>query len=256
MSAALRMILLTNVRDRMLPGIWGLSLAALLLSRLLGGAMLVEGRETALAYAALSLRLVVAAGLVLTVCFQMRRMQETREIEAMLARPLSRAGLVLALAGGYGVLALAAVLPAVAAMGLLLTPDLDGLLLWGAGMALEAWIAVALALFLSCALDSAAIAALAALALYALSRLAAGFHDIAQGGLGDALASPLTGPPLRLAAQGLSLILPRLDLFGQSSWLIYGPGGEWGLGVLAAQAAIYLPLLLAAAIHDLAGRRF
>ncbi|HVI51410.1 MAG TPA: hypothetical protein VM661_09395 [Candidatus Sulfotelmatobacter sp.] len=256
MTAILRTILLTNARDRMLPAVWALALAALLASRALGGAMLVEGRETALAYASLSLRLVVVAGLVMCVCFQMRRLQETREIEAMLARPLSRTALVLALAGGYGLLAAAAVLPSVAVLGLALNPDAAGLVLWGASLLLEAWITVAFALFLACSLTSAAASALTALALYALSRMAAGFHDIAQAGLGDALASPVTGLPLRLAAEAMSLVLPRLDLFGQSSWLVYGAGGEWGLGILAAQAGIYLPLLLAATVYDLKGRQF
>lgn len=256
MSAILRTILLTNARDRMLPGLWALALAVLLVSRALGGAMLVEGRETALAYGSLSLRLVVVGGMVLTVCFQMRRLQETREIEAMLARPISRTGLVLGLAGGYGLLALALALPGVLALGLLLGPDGAGLALWGVSLLLEAWIAAGFALFLACSLGNAASSAMAALALYTLARLASSFHDIAQAGIGDALASPVTGLPLRLAAQALAAVMPRLDLFGQSSWLIYGPDTAWGLGTLLLQAGLYLPLLLAATIYDFKGRQF
>ena len=194
MSAILRTILLTNARDRMLPGLWALALAVLLVSRALGGAMLVEGRETALAYGSLSLRLVVVGGMVLTVCFQMRRLQETREIEAMLARPISRTGLVLGLAGGYGLLALALALPGVLALGLLLGPDGAGLALWGVSLLLEAWIAAGFALFLACSLGNAASSAMAALALYALARLASSFHDIAQAGIGDWSALAARGP--------------------------------------------------------------
>ena len=256
MSAVLRAILLTNSRDRMLPSLWGLALVVLLVSRALGGAMLVEGHEAALAYGSLSLRLVVVGGMVLTVCFQMRRLQETREIEAMLARPISRAGLVLGLAGGYALLALALALPVVLALGLLLGPDGAGLALWGMSLLLEAWIAAGFALFLASSLSNAAASALTALALYALARLTSSFQDIAQAGMGDALAAPATGLPLRLAAQGLAAVMPRLDLFGQSSWLIYGVDTAWGVGTLLIQTGLYLPLLLAATIYDLKGRQF
>lgn len=256
MTAVLRFVLLTGARDRMLPALWLLSLAVLLVCRALGGAMLVEGGQTALAFASLSLRLVMVAGVVLAVCFQMRRLQETREIEAMLARPVSRTGLVLGLAGGYGLLGLAMVLPALLALGLILTPNVSGLALWGLSLLLEVWLAAGFALFLACSLSSAAASALTALSLYALARLATGFYDIAQAGVGDALASPLTGLPLRLAAELLAAVLPRLDLFGQSSWLVYGPDTAWGAGALLMQAGLYLPLLLAATVFDLKGRRF
>lgn len=256
MSAVLRLILLTNGRDRMLPALWALGLLLLLVCRALGGAMLVEGREASLAFASTTLRLLVVGGMVMTVCFQMRKWVENREIEAWLTRPLSRASLVLGLAGGYGLLALALVLPLVPLLWLLLQPQGQGLLLWSVSLLLEAWVATGFALFLACSLSNATVAALAALALYALARLAHGFKDIAQAGIGDALASPVTGLPLRWLAEALAAVMPRLDLFGQSSWLIYGPDTDWGLGLLLLQAAVTLPLLLAATVFDLKGRRF
>ncbi len=52
----------------------------------------------------------------------------------------------------------------------------------------------------------------------------------------------------------LALVLPRLDLFGRSAWLVHGLGDETGLGLALLQGALYVLLLGAAASFDF-GRR-
>ncbi|NDE74331.1 MAG: ABC transporter permease, partial [Betaproteobacteria bacterium] len=51
--------------------------------------------------------------------------------------------------------------------------------------------------------------------------------------------------------QGVGYVLPRLDDFTRTDWLVYHSGSWATLGPLAAQTLIYLALLTAAALFDL-----
>ena len=130
-----------------------------------------------------------------------------------------------------------------------------GLAEWEISMVLECWIIAALAMFCAMALQSATSAVLVALGFYLLGRTAQFFLAIAQSGSG---ASSQEG--VNIGAQSImsiiATVMPRLDLFGQSRWLVHGPGGGWGIGVLLLQTAIYVPLLLLATTRDLRVRRF
>ena len=54
----------------------------------------------------------------------------------------------------------------------------------------------------------------------------------------------------------ISVIMPRLDLFTQTRWLVYGIGGEVGLTSIAVQSMVYVSLLTAAAVFDIRRRKF
>jgi hypothetical protein len=49
----------------------------------------------------------------------------------------------------------------------------------------------------------------------------------------------------------IAAVLPRLDRFTRTDWLVYHSGSWATLGPLAAQTLIYLALLTAAALFDL-----
>jgi hypothetical protein len=48
----------------------------------------------------------------------------------------------------------------------------------------------------------------------------------------------------------LALVLPALDRFTQSAWLVDGAAGWSAIGTCAVLAAIYTALLIAAAMFD------
>lgn len=54
----------------------------------------------------------------------------------------------------------------------------------------------------------------------------------------------------------VALLVPRLDLFAQTRWLVYGPGPVDSMIVLGAQTLLYVALLLLAAMFDLRRKRF
>ena len=54
----------------------------------------------------------------------------------------------------------------------------------------------------------------------------------------------------------VSIFVPRLDIMGQTSWLIYGVEGEVGFPFLFLQGAIFSGLIFGAAYIDLNRRQF
>lgn len=255
MRATFRYVLLTAVRDRFPVAIIVALLAVTAISMLLAGSTLTEGRQTGLAYAGEFFRISLVLGLVTFVSFHVRRLHETREIEAILTRPISRSAFVIAYYAAFAVLAtVLALLTAPMLIGALGAHG-NGLAEWEGSMVLESWIVCALALFCAMALESATAAVLISLGFYVLGRTAQFFLAIAQSGTGAGSSEEVNASTHDVMAVVAS-IMPRLDLFGQSRWLVYGPGGGWGLNILLLQTAIYVPLLLVATTRDLRVRQF
>jgi ABC-type transport system involved in multi-copper enzyme maturation permease subunit len=221
----------------------------------LGSSTLTEQRQMGLAYESEFARLILVLGLTTFICFHVRRMYDTREIEAILARPISRRVFVLAYYAAFSVVALL--------LCLILAPLMIGGLgaagigfaEWEASLMLECLILVAMSLFISMVLESATASVVAVLGFYALGRSAAFFLAIAGAGTGAGDQEGVNQGSNAIIAI-VAAIMPRLDLFGQSRWLITGPGGGWGLGELLLQSAIYIPLLLLATIRDLEVKAF
>jgi hypothetical protein len=52
------------------------------------------------------------------------------------------------------------------------------------------------------------------------------------------------------------MLMPRLDLMTQTSWLIYGPGDVIDYAFIVMQALVFIALVLIASIIDLVRREF
>jgi len=84
-----------------------------------------------------------------------------------------------------------------------------------------------------------------------------GFYVLARsvGGLQLLAHSPGSGPSwprqaMASAIDGLAMLLPRLDNFTRTEWLLYATGDWHALGMVAAQTLIYVALLTACALCD------
>jgi hypothetical protein len=256
MSATLRYVLLTALRDRLFPTLLGLAAVIYGVAAFLGEAALAEGRDLKLSVAAGAGRTLLVAGILVFTAFHVRRLVENRELETLLARPISRTRFVLGYGAGLAAVALLLALP----MGLGLAffqPDWPGLLAWAASLAMEAVIVAALGLFASLALETAVAAVLTAGGIYILARLMSVFIGVAESRVVEsATQSTLLGQFVRLVLKFLSLFLPRLDVFTQSYWLVHGVVSLETLTFIFFQTLVYLPLLLMASVFDLRRKRF
>jgi len=246
-----RYILLTAFRDRLMAGLAIALVGAVLVAGFLGEATFMEEREMALSFAGFSTRLILMTGLILFVCFHVQRSFENREVDLMLSRPISRPQFVLITWAAFSGVAVLMALVAVVLVPLAGWPAPGGLALWAGSLVLESLLVVAVALFFSITLRTAVGSALATLGFYLLARMTGFLLGVVQAERGT-----VTSDLLGYAVYLVGLVLPRLDLFGQTWWLAYGDTEGGALLTVVVQTAVYIPLLLAATVFDFRRRRF
>ncbi len=83
-----------------------------------------------------------------------------------------------------------------------------------------------------------------------------GFFMIAMDNPASLMTGGKFGDILEFAMRAISTIIPRLDLFAKSEWLIYGITNQPDLWVFPAQAIVFILLLLAVAVFDFKRKQF
>ena len=238
------------IRDRIILAFFVFVGLAVSLAVFFGSAALIEKDQFALVFAAGILRSGGLFALLFFIVFYVRRSFDARDVEYYLTRPVFRSGFVLSHAVIF--ILLASVFVGVIALSLLFLKGgrIDhGFLYWIASLHAEFVIMVCAVFFFSMVLSSATIAILVTCAFYFLSRTMGQILGIID--TGDASVF-LSG-----TMQLISMVMPRLDLMAQSSWLIYGEEiitPYWTF--FLAQGTLYPALLIVASILDLKRRQF
>lgn len=248
MLATVQFVVLTALRNRLFAGLLAALIGATALSVFLGGTALIEQAQAIVVFAAGAGRVVLIAGLVVFVAFHVQNMIETREVEGILARALSRAHFVIGYWLGFALVACVFVLGLAFALWLV-APSGAGVPLWSLSLLLECFIIVAVAIFSGLMLERATSCVIFSLGFYALARLLGLFL-----GIRDFMPGVEEGKASDYIVDGLALILPRLDLFAQTEWLVYGLNGQ--LLFPFVQGVIFLALILSATVFDLTRRQF
>ena len=245
-------VLTAAFRDRVITALMVVIILGASLSVFFGSAAITEKDQFTAVFAAGGLRIAGAFGLVLFVVFFMRRSFESKDVEFLLSRPLGRVQFLLSYAVAFWVLALLMTLAQGVAL-YILSPHLFGAghVLWLASIAAENIIMVSMGLFFAMFLTSAATAAIATFGFYVLARM--------MGQILGIISSTFSGsdmPGLEMAIQMISAITPRLDLMGQTSWLVYGVEADVDFGFVFMQCAVFTALVLLASLLDLVRRQF
>ena len=121
--------------------------------------------------------------------------------------------------------------------------------IWAASLGLEVLLVVAMSLACVLSLSRVTSALGAVMGFYVLSRAIAALQLMAHEPL--AVHATVSQRFVRGFVDALAFVLPDLDRFTESSWLIHGDGTMADLGFAAAQTAIYLGVLAAVALFDL-----
>ncbi|MEJ0010472.1 MAG: hypothetical protein WDN72_08235 [Alphaproteobacteria bacterium] len=93
--------------------------------------------------------------------------------------------------------------------------------MWALSLILESWLVVSIALFAALTMRSGVSTVLASLAIYTLSRMMGFFLATTKSGMLFKEHQINSGATWLLT--GISTLVPRLDFFAKSGWLIYGP---------------------------------
>jgi len=253
MLTNIRYILITALRDWLFVGLFIGILIATGISATLGSTAFLEEKEMTLTFAAGSARLILMIGMIVFVCFHIRNAFDTKEIDVILSRPISRSNLVIAYWLGFSLVGLLLTIPVVGLLALIGVKSWVGFGGWAASLLLEMFLVIALALFSAFTLRSAVTSVIACMGFYVLSRMMAFFILTSQSGM-------VGGEPkyiaMKYALVAISTLVPRLDFFGKSEWLIYGFNSQQDWMLFCTQAAIFIPVLLVVSIIDFRRKQF
>ena len=243
-----RYTLLEALRNRLLWLLLVLALGAVGVSGFLNALALTESRQLQAALLGAVLRLAAVFLIAIFVVTSMVREANDKGLELLMALPLPRAVYLFGKLAGFGALAL---LPALlfGALALFFAPPAQAAL-WAVSLLCECWIVAAFSLLCMLTLNQVLPALAAAGAFYVLARAIGTLQLLGHGA--TATASHGAGQQwLGAGIDGLALLLPHLDQFTRSDWLVYHDGGAADLLAIGAQTAIYVTLMAAAGLFDL-----
>jgi ABC-type transport system involved in multi-copper enzyme maturation permease subunit len=254
MFSNIRYVLLTATRDRLFLGLLIGVLAAAYVSSVLGSTAMLEAEQMTLSFTAASARVIIMVGLIVFVGFHMKNAFDAREIDVLLSRPISRTSLVMSYWLGFAVVATLLVVPTLVLVAIIGAINQTGYLLWSASLYFESLLVISITLFAALTLRSGVATVLTSLAMYTLSRMMGFF--LATTGSAALFASTEVNLGAKWLMSAISTVIPRLDFFAKSQWLIYGAKSYDDLWLFLMQAAVFIPLLIAASVIDFKRKQF
>jgi ABC-type transport system involved in multi-copper enzyme maturation permease subunit len=182
---------------------------------------------------------------------QIRELND-KGLDLLLSLPISRAVFFAGKFLGYSICAL--LMAMIISLPLFFLAPASQVMAWGMSLALELLIVTAASLFFVLALPHSMGALLSVMGLYLLARTMASLQLMGATSLVD--SSGVVRQITNGALNSIAMLLPRLDLFTQTSWLVNVVGGMAELPALALQTLIYVALLAGAALFDLYRKNF
>ena len=229
-----------------------LLLVSFLLVEFVGALAITEHRAIQATLFAALLRVMSVVLIVLFVISTLLREQQERSFETLLALSHPRAHYVLGKTIAYA--AIAVVLALACGLALLGYADPTAVAIWTVSLACELVLVAGLGLLLAFTFRQTVAAVAVFGVIYAFARVMGALLLMLQqptfgaGGWGQAFIEWFLG--------GLAWILPSLYRFTDAGWLTGDAAGANELLIVVGQTAVYVPLLLAAAMVDLYRREF
>lgn len=249
----IKYILLTSLRNKLYLGVIFSLATCFFLGIFVGGTNIVEELQSSAVFIAGASRIIVIAGLAIFVCLNVAKLFDNKEIDFIISKAISRQKFILSFLVGYLISALLIVISLILALNLLANLDSNGALIWSLSLVSETLIVICFAFLCSLILENSLLAILATIAFYILSRMMGFFVMSINAPWEESVRSPTI---YEYVLKMLSVAFPRLDLFTQSKWLIYGVTDIVAVKIVFVQALIYIPLLIFMAFYDIDRKEF
>ena len=220
---------------------------AFFLSVFIGSTAAFEPREMAIVYFAGVARIILVYGFAIFNAFFITKMFQTKEIETFLAGPVRRKDLIFGLMCGN--ITLIAVLSFFCVfLTKIIFFDIvpfSHALIWSMNIIAEVTLVTCATCFFALMLENATLAIIITTIFYITSRLM-GFVISAI----ELQFSPKSFMGIvEMLIVPVSVFFPRLDLFSQSTWLIYNDAIP-NLLLILCQSLVYIPLIITACVID------
>lgn len=246
-------VLIAAFRDRLFISTLIFAAVIISLSIFLGSSAVTEQNTFVLVFGSGGLRIAGVVALILFICSYVRRAFDAREIDYLLSRPLSKPVFLFSHIAAFIFIAiLIGIMVAGCVFALAGGNVHEGFWLWSAGLLMEFTIMACIALFFSLFLGSLTTSALMCGAFYILARLIGQIIGIIEAPLTTGKFGFILEPIMML----ISIVIPRFDLIGQTSWLVYGPDDTVGFGFIILQGVLFSVLVISASLLDLLRKQF
>lgn len=252
MKAIALFTFLEALRNRLLWLVLVFVLIGVGLAEFLGAVAITETRQFQSGFMGALLRAAAVFILSLFVITSVVREFNDKVVELVLSLPVPRSSFLLGKLAGYS--ALAALVALLCGLFLLIYAPPLQVIIWTLSLCMELLIVTALSLLCLFTFSQVTAALSAVMAFYLLSRsitaiqLMGHFPVVSM----DSLAQTVIAGFL----DALAFVLPALDGFTLSAWLIYHTASWSALAPILGQTVIYVGLLSAAAMFDLYRRNF
>jgi ABC-type transport system involved in multi-copper enzyme maturation permease subunit len=238
--------LLEALRNRLSWLMIAIAFIAIALSGFLKDMALTESAQLQVALLASFLRFSAAFLIATFVITSMVREMNDKGLELLLSLSLPRSAYLFGKLLGYCSLA---VIPAFVFGGLtIFFSPLQQSILWSLSLICELWIIVAFAILCVLSMNQILTALSATMGFYLLARSITALLLIANDPLASTSISQIW---MQKVMNGIASVLPHLDQFTRTEWLVYQSGNWTMLNMIIVQSVISMSLLGAAAMFDL-----
>ena len=222
------------------------------LSEFIGELAITESDRFQGAILAAGLRLFAVFTTGLFVTTSMVREFNDKGFELVLSQPIPRAAYYSGKLTGFAMLSV--VVACLVSLPLILYAPSGQVLIWGASLICELFIVTAMSLLCLFTFSNITIAFSVVVAFYLLSRCMDAIQLISNSPIleTDSIAQELINKMI----DAIAYLLPDLNLFTQTQWLIYENGDLNSLGSVMGQTVIYVVFLSGAALFDLYRKEF
>jgi len=247
-----RFTLLEALRNRLFWLLIIILIAAVSFSGFIGALAITESVQAQAAFLGALLRVSAVIVVSLFVISSGVRELNDKGTEFVLALAIPRASYYFGKLLGFSFFAFLAA--GLFALGLIPDVPLAQVFYWAVSLGCELLLVTAFSLLCLVTFRQITVALSAVLAFYLLSRTVAAIQLIGRGPLAD--PGSLSQQLMNGLVDTVAFVLPGLDRFTASEWLVYHTGGWHDLTFIAGQTVVYLLLLSGAALFDLYRRSF
>lgn len=240
-----RYSLLEAVRGKVLWIISSLLLLSLLISFFISQTALTETRESQVALMAGFLRLSSVFVMIFFVVSSVAREFQDKSIELIFSIAMPRYQIFFGKFLGFSLIAFVIVI--LYSLALLFYSDTSAVLIWSLSFWCELSLVALLSLIFILSLENVAVSLISSIGAYALMRFMPAIQSMGDGPFQDGLFNKFINVFLDL----ISLLIPRLDNFSQSSWLAVSPPASSDVVSFVIEFVLFVILFSLVGIIDL-----
>lgn len=243
---------LEAIRGKLFWLVAGIALFCLMLGFFIGELAITESAMAQGSICAALLRLSAVFMVALFAINTVSQDLQAQRIDMLLALRLTRAEY--SFGKFFAFCLIAGMIAACMSVSLLFFVPVDQVLGWGISLAFELCIVVAFALFCAISLNQMTLAIIVVMCFYLLARSINAIQLMINTPIINNMSS--ANEIMRLLVDVVQMLLPNLDHFTQTEWLIYGTSDGLSLVNIFLQTVVYCVLLMSATLFDLYRKEF